>query len=75
MPKPFSYHRGDGSVGAVNGIHRGLERLNDDVSKLRAASDEAVEAVLAARQRDEERVAARLKLNADLRQSRNRGPA
>jgi hypothetical protein len=75
MPKPFSYHRGDGSVGAVNGIHRVLERLDKAVPKLREACDEAVLAVLAARTRDEERIAARIKLNTELRNSTRRGPA
>jgi hypothetical protein len=75
MAKPFEYKRGDGTVGAINGIHRVLDRLNNAVPLLRDAADEAVEAVLAARQRDEERIAARIKLNTELRNSTRRGPA
>lgn len=73
MPKDFEYPISPSNRNAVTAIYRALGRLSDAVPDLRSAADEAVEAVMAARQRQDARKAARAALQRERVHSRDIG--
>jgi hypothetical protein len=73
-PKEFQYKKPGANGTAVRAIHSGLERLNDAIPQLRDASNDAVEAVMEARKREQARSDAKAALRTDLLNSQRRGP-
>lgn len=73
-PKAFVYKKPGANGTAVRAIHSALGRLNDAIPTLRDASNDAVEAVMEARNREQARLDAKAALRTDLRNSTRRGP-
>jgi hypothetical protein len=73
-PKDFVYKKPGANGTAVRAIHSGLERLNEAIPLLRDASNDAVEAVMEARQKERARIDAKAALRTDLLNSTRRGP-